>query len=329
MDLKNRAFLVTGGTSLIGSHLADALRDAGAAEIRLLDNFSLSDPAIVGTLERKDRVRVIKGDITRPAELLEAMKGVDGVFAMAAYLTLPLAADPAKGVEVNVMGTVNTLEAARQLGGVKVVQASSISVYGDQRAGVVDEARPFGSHGLDPAFSTYAATKLVAEHLGRLYSRKYDAPVCAARFSTVYGENQHGRGVNALYILEAMQAVARGEAPTIQGDGEDAHDFIHAADVARGCLAIMAKGTPGGSYNIASGVSTKVKDAVRLVLAEYGSDHDPVLVANSRAARAAAHGSLNIAIGKAASELGWVPSVSLAEGIHRLRVWLEQGRASA
>src|SRR5690606_21376453 len=251
------------------------------------------------------------------------MRDVDGVFALAGYLTLPMSAQPSTGVEVNVMGMHNTDEAARLIGGKQVVFASSISVYGSERQGTITEQTPFGSFGLNPAFSTYAATKLVGEHLGRLYAQKYGVPACSARFSTVYGENQHSRGVNALYMLEALQAVSKGEAPTIVGDGKESHDFIHASDIAKGCIAIMLKGEPGGVFNIASGQSTSVNDLVSLVLREFDSPLTPKYVEDRREAKAASHNTLNISIERAKQELGWVPQVNLREGIHRLRLWME------
>ena len=325
--ISGRSFLVTGGLSLIGYHLVEALQAEGAKDIVLLDNLSLGSQAQAELMAKRPGVQVVRGDITRLQDLIESMRDVDGVFALAGYLTLPLSAQPSIGVEVNVMGAHNTLEAARLLGRKKVVLASSISVYGSQRHGKVTEETPFGSYGLNPAFSTYAATKLVGEHLGRLYAQKYGLHACSARFSTVYGENQHSRGVNALYMLEALQAVSAGQAPTIVGTGEEAHDFVHASDIARGCIAIMLKGQPGAIFNIASGRSTSVNELASMVLEEYGSTLKPVYAQDYREAKSATHNTLNISIEHAQRELDWAPQVELREGIRRLRLWMEmQGR---
>ncbi|MBV7484598.1 NAD(P)-dependent oxidoreductase [Bordetella sp. BOR01] len=323
LEIENGSFLITGGLSLIGSHLVDALQEKGAKEIRLLDNFSLGSSELAQVMEAKPGVKVIRGDITRLPDLLHAMKDVDGVFALAGYLTLPMNANPPLGVEVNVMGMLNTLEAARLLAGKKIVFASSISVYGDRRSETITEETPFGSYGVNAAISTYASTKLVGEHLGRLYAQKYGVAACNARFSTVYGENQHGRGVNALYILEALQAVARGQPPVIAGTGEESHDFIHASDVARGCIAMMARGGPGATFNIASGVSTSVNKLVGMVLDEYNSTLKPAYKEDTRDAKAPSHSKLDISIERARTQLAWEPRVSLAAGIHGLRVWME------
>ena len=111
-----KAYLVTGGASLIGSHIADQLLDQGAAEVRLLDNFALGTPETIAHLVGDPRIRLVRGDILRLNELIDATAGVDGIFALAGFLTLPFSQNPPLGVAVNTTGVVNTLEAARIAG---------------------------------------------------------------------------------------------------------------------------------------------------------------------------------------------------------------------
>ncbi len=321
--IDGKRFLVIGGASLIGSHLTEALLASGAREVVLFDNYSLGSTAITEALGRNGAVRVIKGDVLKLNQVLDAAREADGIFLLAAFLTLPFADAPATGAEVNIMGLVNTLEAARLLGGRKVVLASSIATYGSNVHGLVDETTPFGSAGVSPAYAAYAASKLMGEHLGRLYAQKHAVPFCAARFSTVYGENQHSRGVNALYILEAIQRVRAGQRPQIRDTGDEAHDFIHASDAARGMMLVMANGQSGESYNLSTGRSTSVKEVVALVLKDLGSSLEPEHVSETRAARSTAHHELRIANDKARAALGWAPEVSIADGIGRLRRWIE------
>lgn len=327
MAIKDKRFLIVGGASLIGGHLVKALIESQAKEVVLFDNFSLSNPEVVHALSHDPAVRVIKGDVLKLNQVWEAMKDADGVFLLAAYLTLPLAQSPAVGAEVNTMGVVNVLEASRLLGGRKIILASSIAVYGTNVHGHVDEATPLGSAGVSPAYGAYAASKLMGEHLGRLYSEKYQVDFCAVRFSTVYGENQHSRGVNALYILEAMQNVKQGRPPQIRDAGAEAHDYIHAADAAQGMLMAMDKGRTGKSYNIATGCSTSVKQIIDLVLKEFGSSLEPEYVTDTRDARSTEHHELNISNACARAELGWSPRISLPEGLGRLRSWMESQAA--
>ncbi|CAN5325516.1 SDR family oxidoreductase [soil metagenome] len=326
LQVEGSSFLITGGASLIGSHMTQLLLAQGASRVVLFDNYSLGQQELAATLARLDRVEVIRGDILRLPDLVDAMAGMHGVFALAAYLTLPLSKNPALGVEVNTMGVVNVLEAARIAKVGKLVFASSIATYGANIEGTIDETREFGSAGLPPAFATYAATKLLAEHMGRLYVAKHGMNVAAARFSTVYGENQHARGVNALYILEAMNAVAQGQAPVLLGDGSEAHDYVYAGDAAQGCIDIMCKAPAGEVFNIASGTSSSVNEVVELVLAEYGSALKPIRKADDRATKATSHARLDLSIDKAARQLDWRPRIDLREGIHRLRSWMDSTR---
>jgi UDP-glucose 4-epimerase len=328
MQIRGGKFLITGGASLIGFHLTQRLLEEGASAVILYDNLSLGTGGVLAELQKDPRVSAIRGDILRFPMLLQAMQGIDGVFALAAFLTLPLSRDPALGVEVNAMGTVNVLEAARLAGGKKVVQASSIAVYGNEVHGLVEEATPFRSEGISPAFACYAATKLLGESLGRLYAEKYAVPICNVRFSTVYGENQHERGVNALFIVEAIHAVRNGQRPTIRGDGSEAHDYLHAGDAAGAMVLAMQKGKAGESYNVVTGVSTSVNQIVAAVLAEYGSSLEPERIVDTRVARSTGHSELLISNQKAREQLGWEARVPVVEGIHRLRVWLDRAASS-
>ena len=104
MKVQGKSYLITGGASLIGSHLADALLAAGAAEVRLLDNFALGSNDMIAHLMGDSRVKLLRGDILRLTDLLDASAGVDGIFALAGFLTIPMLANPSLGVQVNTLG---------------------------------------------------------------------------------------------------------------------------------------------------------------------------------------------------------------------------------
>src|SRR5215510_4222886 len=131
MHIAGRRFLVTGGASLIGSHLTEQLLEAGAAAVILFDNYALGSPEVAASLAQDRRVTAVRGDITRLPELLDAFNQVDGVFALAGFLTLPLSQNPGLGLEVNVLGMYNIVEACRYRGVKKVVFASSVATYGN------------------------------------------------------------------------------------------------------------------------------------------------------------------------------------------------------
>ena len=205
----------------------------------LYDNLSLGSAALLGAFGPDGRVRSVRGDVLRLPHLMDAVSDVNGIFALAGYLTLPFSENPAAGADVNVMGMINTLEAARLNRPRRVVFASSVAVYGGDIEGVVDESRAFRAADISPAAASYGASKLLGESLGRLYAQRYGVECCALRFSTVYGERQHARGINALYILEAMQAVRAGRRIVVRGSGDEAHDYLYAGDAARACVQAM------------------------------------------------------------------------------------------
>ncbi len=199
MQISGGKFVITGGASLIGSHVADHLLGEGAGEVVLLDNFSLGTPETVAHLEGDARVMLLKGDILRINELYDAFAGAAGVFAIAGFLTLPLSQNPPLGLAVNVEGQVNTFEACRYAGVKKVVFSSSIAAYGEPEGdGVIDEMSPANLASYQPGSMLYSCTKLIGEALCKLYSQTHGIDAVALRYSTVYGERQHYRGVNAL-----------------------------------------------------------------------------------------------------------------------------------
>ena len=210
-------------------------------------------PDTVRSLLGDSRVKLVRGDILRINELYDAFEDCDGVFAIAGFLTLPLSQNPSLGLAVNVEGQVNIFEACRYRNVKKVVFSSSIAVYGDPAPGLIDESAPAQLGTFQPATALYACTKLIGENLCRLYSAKHGIQGIALRYATVYGERQHYRGVNALYIMENYDRIMRGEPPVIPDDGSEVHDYVHVADVARANVMAMASDVTAESFTVASG----------------------------------------------------------------------------
>ena len=320
--LAKSIYLITGGASLIGSHIADQLLADGAAEVRLLDNYALGTPSTIAHLDAEPRVRRIRGDVLRLPDLLEAMNDVDGVFALAGYLTLPMAQDPFTGVSVNTFGLVNTLEACRFLEVRRVVFSSSVAVYGTPASHPITEDTGYVSQGLQPASQLYGASKLMGEGLCARYARSCGLEFNALRFASVYGERQHARAVNAVFVAQVCEQVRRGEAPVIEGDGSEVHDYVHVGDVARACVLAMNGASHGHVVNIATGVDTSATRVAEIAAAICGRpDLQPRYREDRRAVRSAAGTRLGFSRERAARELGWEPRVSLEEGMRRLIDW--------
>jgi len=324
MNIAGGKFVITGGVSLIGSHIAEHLLAAGAKEVVLFDNYSLGSTEMIGELVNDPRIKVTRGDILRVNEMFDAFQGASGVFAAAAFLTLPLSENPPLGLAVNVQGHVNLLEACRMARVGKVIFSSSVAIYGDPGAEPVAEDSALRLASFSPAAALYSATKIIGENLGKLYSQRHGVQFVSLRYSTVYGERQHYRGVNALYIMQNYDRIARGERPTVPDDGREVHDYIHVSDVAAANVAAMASEVTGESFNICTGVATTLNDVVATLLKVMDSKLEPEHRTDPKALRASTATQMDFDRSKAGRMLGWNPKVDLATGIARLVAWRKQ-----
>jgi len=320
--VENRIFLITGGASLIGSHLADALLEGGAAEVRLLENFALGSPDTIAHLVGNKRVKLVRGDITRLNELLDVMEGVDGVFALAGFLTLPMSQNPALGVQINSSGMVNTLEACRHTGVKRLVFASSTAAYGNASADPIDEDVGFVSAGLSPASMLYSTSKLLGEALCQLYTKTKGVSCNALRFASVYGERQHARAVNANYLAQVYEQIRAGQAPEIPGDGSEVHDYIYVTDAAAALLAAYVSDRDGLTLNASTDVDTTLTELVGHMLDAAGrTDLTPVYREDNRAVKSYSATRLCYTNKRAGETIGWRPKVSVREGVERYMTW--------
>jgi UDP-glucose 4-epimerase len=320
--MSDKIYLITGGASLIGSHVADGLLSEGAQEVRLLDNYSLGTPASIAHLDGDPRVKRIRGDVLRLPDLLEASQGVDGVFALAGFLTLPMAQDPIAGLSVNTLGMANTLEACRFAGVRRIVFSSSVAVYGNTTAYPITEEVGYVSTGLQPPSLLYGASKLLGEALCARYFQSHGIQFNALRFASVYGGRQHARAVNAVFVARVCDQVRCGEAPVIEGDGSEVHDYVYVTDVAQACVLAMHSPSHGHSLTVATGVDTTSTQVAETALRLCGrSDLKPEYREDRRAVRSAAGTRLGFSRDKAAREIGWVPTIDIEEGMRRLIAW--------
>ena len=215
LPVKGSRFLIIGGASLVGSATAELLLAEGAAEVRVLDNFFQGSREALRHIEGDPRLKVVQGDVMRLPQLLAAAKGIDGVLHLAAVMSLTMDRDPWTGIDVNIRGAQNAIEAACTNGVAKLVFASSNAVYGYGPGIVGDlvESTPFHSVEAPPAAILYGASKIIGEQLCRDAYRKRGLNYVVLRYSTVYGERQHYRAANALYIIETHDRVRTGSAP--------------------------------------------------------------------------------------------------------------------
>ncbi|MGE0725456.1 MAG: NAD-dependent epimerase/dehydratase family protein [Alphaproteobacteria bacterium] len=322
-------FLIVGGASLVGSATAGLLLDRGAAEVALLDNFAFGSEDAIRHLRDDPRIAVVRADVMRLPQLIDAAAGKDGVLHLAAAMSISMDADPWAGLDVNIRGAQNVIEACRVRGVRKLVFASSNAVYGygPGVAGDLVETTPFHSAGAPAGAIIYGASKIIGEQLCRDAHRRHGLDYVVLRYSTVYGERQHYRAANALYIIETLDRVRRGERPRVVGDGSETKHFVYVGDLARANAAAFEADATDVAVNVSGPRPVTTLELVRLVTELAGSDLAPEHVdPPAGKVRLTSGGAFRIDHA-AARAIGWRPEVEMREGLARLIRWRDGGNA--
>jgi len=239
-------YLITGGAGFIGSNLAFELLKRGDS-VRILDNFATGRKINIEPII--DQVELIDGDIRDFWTVTEAVEGVDYILHQAALPSVPRSVkNPLTSNAVNIDGTLNIFEAARQAGVKRVVSACSSSVYGESETlPKVESMKP------DP-LSPYAITKLTGEEYGKVYYRLFGLETVALRYFNIFGPRQDPNSQYSAVIPLFIKAVLRNKQPLIYGDGEQSRDFTYIANaVSANLKACVAPNAAGKSYNVACG----------------------------------------------------------------------------
>jgi UDP-glucose 4-epimerase len=201
-------------------------------------------------------------------------------------------------------------------------------VYGVPTGGEIQETDPFNTDGLQPGGAIYGATKIIGEQLCRLYEQRFGLKHVALRYCTVYGERQHYRGVNALYIIEAYDRIRQGLRPVLPGDGSEVHDYVYVGDVARANVMSMESEVSNESFSIVTGVETTLNELVGIIQEIAKSDLRPEYKDDASRFRFTATTELKYSREKAKRLLGWEPEVDVREGVRRLIDWHEKNLAA-
>lgn len=313
---ENSIFLVTGGAGFIGSNLCEALTDMGY-QVRCLDNLSTGKRANVDLLIDRENYTFIEGDIRDLDTCMEACKGVDYVLNQAAWGSVPRSIEmPLFYEEVNIRGTLNMMEAARQNGVKKFVYASSSSVYGDHP--VLPKVEGQEGNLLSP----YALTKRVDEEYGKLYKKLYGLDTYGLRYFNVFGRRQDPDGAYAAVIPKFIKMLINGETPTINGDGKQSRDFTYIDNVIeanlKACLA--SSEAAGEAFNVAYGGREYLIDIYYHLCEALGKDVEP----NFGPDRAGDIKHSNADISKAKRLLGYDPEYDFEKGIALAIDWYKE-----
>lgn len=250
--------LVTGGAGFIGAHLVNWLVEQGH-QVRVLDNFATGRLEVLDPLRHS--IEINPGDIRDFATVQAAVQNIELIIHLAAMVSVVQSVEqPLIAQSINADGSLHVLEAARQAGVRRVVQASSCAVYGNTNLLPISEAA------LPDPLSPYALTKLAAERSGQLYTHLYGLETVALRFFNVYGPRQDPASVYAAVIPRFISALRRGEQPTIYGDGYQSRDFVFVGDIVQALwAAAIAPGIGGRVFNVGSGVATSILDLTDII----------------------------------------------------------------
>jgi UDP-glucuronate 4-epimerase len=311
--------LVTGAAGFIGSHLAERLRARGDAVIGF-DNFDpFYDRAVKERNVREASLSLIEGDLRRPDDLTRAFTQhpIDAVVHLAALAGVrPSLLEPQRFWDVNVMGTLNLLEAARHHGVRRIVFASSSSVYGGDGAVPFRESDPCG-HPLSP----YAASKRAGELMAWNAHHLHGLSITALRLFTVYGPRQRPD----LAIHKFTRLIAAGQPIELFGDGSTSRDYTWVGDIVDGIIsALDHSATPGFRiYNLGGSGATSLRELVDRIAGALG--RAPIIQWKPEQPGDMKETLADISL--AGRELGYAPRVKIADGIPRFVEWFSSAQS--
>ena len=301
-------YLITGGAGFIGSHLAEALLARGG-RVRVFDNLSSGHRENLTACGA--RIEFVNGDIRNPAELAAAMQGVRYVYHEAALVSVFDSVErPQDNHDINISGTLNVLQAARAAGVQRLLIASSAATYGN------NPELPKREEMCPEPESPYAIGKITGEYYLRVFSSLYGLETVSLRYFNVFGPRQDPRSVYSGVISKFTDALAKGQVPTIFGDGGQTRDFVFVRDVVQANLLAMhsAKVGKGEVFNVGTGRPTSLLELLAALGDVFGVKPAPLC----KEARAGDIRHSLADISKIRAALGYEPKHSLHQGLQEL-----------
>lgn len=303
--LKEKEVIVTGGAGFIGSNLCRKLLNNGA-KVTAYDNLYSGKIEFIEDLIDKG-LNFLRADIRDQEALEEATKNCEFIFHLAAQTSVPFSMDnPKEDCEINVVGTVNALEAARKAGA-RVIFASSAAVYGNPAK------RPTPETYLTHPVAFYGLTKLIGENYCRFYNENYGLEVVMFRIFNVYGPDCHGAIYDFLNKLRKNPNKLE-----VLGTGKQSRDFVYISDMVDALLkAAISPQAPGEVFNIGTGTTTSVAELARMIVNLLELEDVDIYFTGGQAWA----GDMDITLAdnsKVVNKLQWRPQVNLEEGLKKL-----------
>nr|WP_286674480.1 NAD-dependent 4,6-dehydratase LegB [Clostridium sp. VAP41] len=307
--------MVTGADGFIGSHLCEILLENGCDVRAFVYYNSFNSWGWLDSLDKnkKSKIDIFSGDIRDPNGVREAMKGIDEVFHLAALIAIPFSYhSPDSYVDTNIKGTLNVLQASRELNTKRILITSTSEVYGTAKYVPIDENHPFQGQ------SPYSATKIGADRIAESFYRSFDLPLTIVRPFNTYGPRQSARAVIPTIITQLLC----GEKQIKLGSLTPTRDFNYVKDTANGFLEISkSEKTIGEEINIATSKEISIKNLASEIISQINKD--ATIICDEERLRPE-KSEVNRLLGsneKVKKLTNWEPKFTFAEGIKETIDW--------
>jgi len=318
MNWKTKKVLVTGADGFIGSHLVEKLVQKGAHVKAFVHYNSFNSWGWLDTFPKSvlNKIKVFPGDIRDPNGILEAVKGVDIIFHLAALIGIPFSYhSPDSYVDTNIKGTLNVLQAARRFRTEKVIHTSTSEVYGTAQYAPIDEDHPINPQ------SPYAATKSAADSLALSFYRSFNLPVTILRPFNTFGPRQSARAI----IPTIISQIYSGKKPIKLGNLEAIRDLNYVGNTVDAFIKVAEnKKTVGEVFNTGSGKEISIGELADLIQ-EITKKKVKVVIDKQRLRPTKSEvGRLICNASKIRSACGWKAQKSLKEGLKTTCQWVKE-----
>jgi len=315
--------LVTGGAGFIGSNLVeDLLKDERVSLVKVLDNLSTGSLNNLQDFFSHSKFQFVQADIRDYSVCVQSCENIDLVSHQAALGSVPRSInDPLTTNEVNITGTLNVFNAAKENKVKRVVYAASSSTYGDH------PGLPKVEDQIGKPLSPYAITKYVNELYAEVFAKLYGIEFVGLRYFNVFGKKQNPQGPYAAVVPLFIEALLNGRSPTINGDGKHSRDFTHVTNaVQANMLSLFTTNTEAVNnvYNIAFGKQTSLSELFSYLQNISGSNVQPIFAPNRPGD--VRHSLADIS--KAKSLLGYNPTISVKDGLKTTFDWYKERHSS-